>query len=222
MRVLIIEDTEDLGGALLHYLVAEGHAADWALDAEQAMEMLSSASFDVVALDLGLPGRSGTQLLEWLRRTKSETPVLVMTARAGIEEKIRHFNLGADDYLCKPFDLRELDARIAALLRRRYGLASSAVTIANLTFDGEARRVTVDGQPVELSGREYRLLEFFIARRGRIVSKEQILDQLFSFDAEVSPNVIELYVSRLRKKLESCRFVIRTVRGLGYVAEVGE
>lgn len=220
MRILVIEDTEDLGRALRQHLGAAGHAVDWARSGTGAEDFLEAQDYDAVLLDIGLPGLSGTDVLRRLRARRDATPVLVMTARSSIEDKLAHFDLGADDYLLKPFDLRELDARLNALLRRLAGAAGSVVQFGNLTFDGGAKRVTVDGRPIELGRREYRLLEYFVSTRGRIASKEQIFDRLFSLEADVGLNAIELYVSRLRRKLEGSRMTIRTIRGLGYVAEV--
>jgi two-component system, OmpR family, response regulator TctD len=220
MRILLVEDTEDLGKALRQHFLDEGHAVDWAQTGPDAEAFLHAQNYDVILLDLGVPGLSGTEVLKALRRRRDATPVLVMTARSAIEDKLAHFDFGADDYLLKPFDFRELDARLNALMRRLNGLAASVVRFGNFTFDGGAKRVTVDGQAVDLGRREFRLLEYFVSTRGRIASKEQILDRLFSMDAEVGLNAIELYVSRLRRKLEGSQFTIRTIRGLGYVAEI--
>jgi two-component system response regulator TctD len=219
MRLLLVEDAEDLGHAIERHLARGGHVVEWVRDGGDAVQLADAGEFDAVLLDLNLPGRSGTAVLEHLRRPPRTTPVLVMTARGEIEDKIRHFQLGADDYLVKPFDLRELDARIAALIRRRHGYANGRVVIGNLVFDADGRRALVDDRPLDLSAREYRLLEYFIVGRGRVLSKEQILDHLVGMDEEVGLNAVELYVSRLRRKLEGARFQIRTIRGLGYVAE---
>jgi two-component system response regulator TctD len=220
MRLLLAEDAEDLGHAVCRHLGRAGHVVEWVRDGADAIQLADAGEFDAVLLDLNLPGLSGTRVLAHLRARPRAVPVLVMTARGEIEDKIRHFELGADDYLVKPFDLRELDARLAALLRRRFGFSGGQVAVGNLLFDAEARRVLVDDRPVELSAREYRLLEYFIVGRGRVLSKEQILDHLVGLEEEIGINAVELYVSRLRKKLEGARFQIRTIRGLGYVAEV--
>jgi two-component system response regulator TctD len=145
---------------------------------------------------------------------------LVLTARSDVDDKVGALDYGADDYLVKPFDFRELEARCRALLRRPHGMASSEVSFGDLVFDGAAKRVTVAGQPVELGSREFRLLELFLANLGRVLSKEALLDQLFGLEDAVAPNAVELYVSRLRRKLEGSAVKIRTLRGLGYVAEL--
>lgn len=220
MRILLVEDAEDLGHAVSHYLARGGHLVEWARDGEDGSHLAETEEFDAVILDLNLPKREGTEVLERLRARRRTAPVLVLTARGEVEDKLRHFALGADDYLIKPFDLRELDARLAALLRRRHGLEAGRITLGNLTFDAGARRVTVGDRPLDLAAREYRLLEYLITARGRVVSKEQILDHLVGLDEEVGLNAVELYVSRLRKKLDEASLEIRTIRGLGYVAEV--
>ncbi|WP_181706700.1 response regulator transcription factor [Chthonobacter rhizosphaerae] len=220
MRILLVEDAEDLGHAVARHLTRAGHAVDWARDGGDGGHLLASADYDAVLLDLSLPGVSGTDLLARLRAAGRREPVIVLTARGDMDDKLRHFQLGADDYLVKPFDLRELDARLEALQRRRHGLGAGPLVLGNMAFDAGGRRVSVDDRLVDLSAREYRLLEYFVHGRGRILSKEQILDQLFNLDGESGHNAVELSVSRLRRKLEGSTFEIRTIRGLGYVAEV--
>lgn len=220
MRLLVVEDAEDLGLAIRRHLERQGHLVEWARDGADASQLGETGDFDAVLLDLNLPTRSGTDVLERLRARRRPVPVLVMTARGEIDDKVRHFQLGADDYLVKPFDFRELDVRLAALLRRHGGGAAAELRLGNLVFDGAARRARIGDRPVELSGREYRLLEYFVQGRGRVLSKEQILDHLVGLDEEIGLNAVELYVSRLRKKLEGADFEIRTIRGLGYVAEI--
>jgi two-component system response regulator TctD len=220
MRLLIVEDTADLAEAIAGRMRKLGYAVDLAGDGEEADELLRSESYHLVVLDLMLPGMSGKEVLHRLRQRRSRTPVLVLTARSDVDDKVGALDYGADDYLVKPFDFRELEARCRALLRRPSGMASSEVTYGNLVFDGAAKRVTVASQPVELGSREFRLLELLLANLGRVLSKEALLDQLFGLDDAVAPNAIELYVSRLRRKLEGSAVRIRTLRGLGYVAEL--
>lgn len=219
MRLLLAEDAEDLGHAIERHLTRAGHVVEWARTGEDALQFAETGEFDAVLLDLGLPLRSGSSVLARIRERRQQVPILVITARGDIDDKIEHFRLGADDYLVKPFDLRELDARLTALIRRRFGFNGGRVTLGNLLFDADAKRVLVDDRPLDLSGREYRLLEHLIACRGRILSKEQILDHLVGLDEEIGLNAVELYVSRLRRKLEGASLEIRTIRGLGYVAE---
>lgn len=219
MRLLIAEDAEDLGHAIARHLSRGGHVVEWARTGSDALQFAETGAFDAVLLDLGLPERPGEGVLARLRGRGNTVPVLVITARGDVEDKLELFRLGADDYLVKPFDLRELDARLTALLRRRHGYTGGQLRLGRLTFDADARRASIEDRPVELSAREYRLLEYFIVSRGRVLSKEQILDQLVGLDDEIGLNAVELWVSRLRRKLEGAGFEIRTIRGLGYVAE---
>ena len=220
MRILIVEDTDDLAEAICGRLRRLGYAVDRASDGEEADELLRQEGYHLVVLDLILPGIGGQEVLSRLRQRRNRTPVLVLTARSGVDDKVGVLDYGADDYLVKPFDFRELEARCRALLRRPQGMATSAVEYGNLTFDNGAKRVSVEGQPVDLSSREFRLLELLLANIDRVLSKDVLLDQLFGLDDAVAPNAIELYVSRLRRKLERSAVKIRTLRGLGYVAEL--
>ena len=220
MRLLIVEDTADLAEAIAGRMRKLGYAVDLVGNGEEADELLRSESYHLVVLDLTLPGIGGKEVLHRLRQRRSRTPVLVLTARSDVDDKVGALDYGADDYLVKPFDFRELEARCRALLRRPHGMTSSEVTFGDLVFDGAAKRVTVAGQPVELGSREFRLLELFLANLGRVLSKEALLDQLFGLEDAVAPNAVELYVSRLRRKLEGSAVKIRTLRGLGYVAEL--
>ena len=220
MRILIVEDACDLADAIARRLRKLGHAVDTAEDGEEADELLRREQYHLVVLDLMLPGIGGKEVLGRLRRRRTRTPVLVLTARSGVDDKVGLLDQGADDYLVKPFDFRELEARCRALLRRPQGMAASAVEFGNLVFDNGAKRVSVDGAAVELSAREFRLLELLLADLGRVLGKDALLDQLFGLDDAVAPNAIELYVSRLRRKLDRSAVKIRTLRGLGYVAEL--
>ena len=220
MRILIVEDTCDLADAIAGRLRKLGHAVDTVEDGEEADELLRREQYHLVVLDLMLPGIGGKEVLSRLRRRHTRTPVLVLTARSGVDDKVGLLDQGADDYLVKPFDFRELEARCRALLRRPQGMAASAVEFGNLVFDNGAKRVSVDGAAVELSAREFRLLELLLANLDRVLSKDALLDQLFGLDGAVAPNAVELYVSRLRRKLERSAVKIRTLRGLGYVTEL--
>lgn len=218
MRILVVEDDPDLGDALLKRLRREGHAVDWQSDGEAADDVLSYQDYEVVVLDIGLPGMNGFEILRAMRRRGSLTPVLMLTARSNIEDRVDALDVGADDYLSKPFDFREFDARCRALLRRSQGMASNVIAIGELVFDRNAKLVRIGDTQLTLPNREFRLLEILIGNMGRVLSKDQISSQLFDFDDEAGPNAIELYVGRLRRKLESA-LTIRTVRGVGYVAE---
>jgi two-component system response regulator TctD len=219
MRILIVEDDLTLAEAISRRLLKQGHAADVALDGTKADNILRHQAFDLIILDLNLPGLGGDQVLSLLRQRSSTTPVLVLTARGQIEDRISLLDLGADDYLTKPFDFGELEARSRALLRRSQGQAQDRLRIGNTELDRHACVVTVDGEVVVLKQREFRLLEIFMAHTGRVLSKEELLDHLYNFDETPGPNAIELYVGRLRKKLPHSSVQIRTLRGLGYVVE---
>ena len=220
MRILVVEDTTDLAEAIAGRLRKSGYAVDLVGHGEEADELLRTESYHLVVLDLMLPGVDGKEVLRRMRQRRSRTPVLVLTARSDVDDKVGALDYGADDYLVKPFDFRELEARCRALLRRPHGMAASEVAFGNLVFDGAAKRVTVAGLSVELGSREFRLLELLLANLGRVLSKDALLDQLFGLEDAVAPNAIELYVSRLRRKLEGSTVKIRTLRGLGYVAEL--
>lgn len=222
MRILFVEDSVDQATAVIARLRRLGYAVDWAKDGEHADQFFRQGVYDLVLLDLILPKVDGEVFLERLRARNSTVPVLVMTARGGLDEKIRVLDVGADDYVVKPFDLSEIEARIRALLRRPQGRASSAMTIGNLVFDLTRRRVEIDGHHVPIGKREFRLLELFLGNLDRALSKDNILDHLFSFDEPAAPNAVELYVSRLRKKLAGTAVEIRTIWGEGYIAEINE
>lgn len=220
MRILVVEDTEDLAGAIVRRLRKLGYAVDWVADGVEAEELLRQEQYQLVLLDIMLPGLDGQAILERLRRRSNPTPVLMMTARSEVNVKIDLLDLGADDFIVKPFDLRELEARCRALLRRSHGMASSRTRFGNVIFDAAAKKVLIDDRPVELVGREFRLLELFLGNLGTVMSKEDLMDRLFSLDQPTALNAIELYVSRLRRKMQGASLEIRTVRGLGYVAEI--
>lgn len=220
MRVLLIEDAVDLADAIVARLTRAGYAVTHLADGDDGAALLATENFDLLLLDINLPRKEGGALLRELRARKDRTPVLVTTARAGVDDRIAFLDLGADDYLVKPFDLGELEARIRALLRRPMGMGASAEAYGNLRFDAAARQAHVDGELVELSRREFRLLEILLGQMGRLVPKERLMDQLFSPDDEVAPNAVELYVSRLRRKLHSADLDIATLRGQGYLARL--
>lgn len=220
MRILLVEDEPDLGDAVVRHLRREGYAVDWQRDGQSAQEVLHYQSYELIVLDIGLPRKDGFAVLRWLRGRNDRTPVLMLTARSNIEDRVGALDVGADDYLSKPFDLREFDARCRALLRRTQGVASGATRIGALTFDRSAKSASLDDVPLNLPNREYRLLEVFVGNVGRVLSKDDIASQLFDFDHDAGANAIEVYIGRLRKKLGTS-LTIRTVRGLGYVAEAG-
>ncbi len=220
MRILLVEDDADLGDAIQRRLKREGYAADWQRDGQSADEVMRYQSYDLVILDIGLPRRDGFSILRGMRARGDRTPVLMLTARSEVEDRVGALDVGADDYLSKPFDFREFDARCRALLRRAQGVASGTTVIGELVFDRTGKTVMIGNTLIDLPRREYRLLEILIGNLGRVLSKEDISSQLFDFDDEAGANAIEVYVGRLRRKLGG-RLNIRTMRGLGYVAEAG-
>ena len=220
MRILLVEDNLDLGDAVESKLRLAGHSVQWARDGLTALRRGLDETWDALVLDINLPGKDGFSVIRELRAAGLEAPVLVMTARAEIEDKIDMLDLGADDYLVKPFDLRELEARLRALMRRPAGQTSSVTTYGNLGLDLAARGVSVDGAPVELGRREFRLLEILLGKFGQTVAKERLMNQLFDLD-DGSLNALELLISRLRK-LAGASVDIVTVRGVGYLARLHE
>ena len=215
MRILILEDDHDLGDALALGLRQRGHAVDWFRDGQQADAALAGAPFDAVVLDLGLPGTDG---MDWLRRWRGRgmhTPLLVLTARDGIEQRIAGLDAGADDYLVKPIALDELNARLRALLRRSAGRAQALWTHGALEFDPAGRRVRWQGREVDLTPRELALLEVLLTHPQRVLSKPQILEKLYDWSGgDPESNALEVHVHHLRRKLHP--EIIRTVRGVGY------
>ena len=215
----MVEDDRQLATGLSAVLRRSDYAVDWVCDGSQADSVLRTDAFDLVVLDLTLPGLDGLAILRRLRARQSLTPVLVMTARSAVEEKVEGLDLGADDYLTKPFELAELEARVRALLRRSQGRATGIVECGPLVLDTKSRRATLQGRPLDLPRRELCLLEILVASAGTVVGKDQIASKLFSYDDDATPNAIEIYVSRLRKKLSPAGLEIRTIRGLGYLLQ---
>lgn len=219
MRVLIAEDDSILADGLVRSLKHAGYAVDAVKTGVEADSALTASEFDLLILDLGLPRMSGLEVLKRLRGRDSHVPVLILTALDGVQDRVRGLDLGADDYLAKPFELAELEARIRALTRRGSAGTSVLLRHGQLSYDQVGRTAYINAEPIELSARELALLEVLMLRAGRIVSKEQLVDHLCQWGEEVSTNAIEVYVHRLRKKLEPGAVKIATVRGLGYCLE---
>ena len=222
MRILVAEDDAVLAEAVQHSLRQSGFAVDLVRNGAEADSALEADDFDLLILDIGLPKKSGLDVLRRLRTRDSRIPVLLLTALDAVSDRVRGLDAGADDYLAKPFDLAELEARVRALTRR--GMAGSPTLLRHgaLSYDQVGRIASLHGEPLDLSAREIGLLEVFLQRAGRLVSKDQLVSHLCEWGEEVSPNAIEVYVHRLRKKLEPGGVRIVTVRGLGYSLEKSE
>jgi two-component system OmpR family response regulator len=214
MRILLVEDDGALGAAVRDQLIADGHAADWAMRLDDAETAMLTTPYDLVLLDLMLPDGSGEDLLRRRRAAGDVTPVIILTARDRISDRIAGLNAGADDYLVKPFDLAELSARIAAVARRYSGNPNPLVELGDLEIDVAAKSIHRAGRPVVVTGREWAVLEALLQRPGAILSRRQLEDRLYAHGAEIESNAVEVHVSRLRKKLG--REIIETVRGVGY------
>lgn len=215
MRLLFVEDDPMIGEIVLETLSSEGFAVDWVKDGSTADTALLTQSYDLVVLDLGLPKKGGLEILRSLRARKQRMPVLIATARDAVAERIAGLDAGADDYVLKPYDIDELLARIRAHLRRASGRAEPVYEYANVTINPATKEVTVDGEPVILSSREWAVLEPLLAHPGLILSRTQLEEKLFSWKDEVSSNAIEVYIHGLRKKLGPK--LIQNVRGVGYL-----
>lgn len=219
MRILLVEDDNILANTLSQALQQSGYAVDLLSDGASADRALIHDVYDLVILDLGLPGLDGMQVLKRLRMRKSHVPVLILTARDALSDRVDGLDHGADDYLTKPFDLPELEARIRALIRRKHGVSDSLIEYGPLRYDITGKRVLVADLPLDLSARDISVLEILLLRAGRVVSKEHLAEHLYGWNEEVGDNAIEVGIHRLRKKLEAVGITIRTIRGLGYLLD---
>lgn len=219
MRLLVVEDHPILADGLIKALKSADYAVDHAADGDAATHMLASQHYDAAILDIGLPGADGYEVLRRMRRKGSKIPVLILTARDALDDRVKGLDLGADDYLTKPYDLPELEARVRALIRRGQSGGSAIIAHGELRLDTAGRRATLKDTPLDLSARELGVLEVLLLRSGRVVSKDQLAEHLYGWGEEVGANAIEVYVHRLRKKLEPAAISIRTIRGLGYLLE---
>ena len=215
----MVEDDPLLADGLMRSLKQADYTADWTADGEDAEAILRVHEFDLVILDLTLPHMDGLEILRLLRSRKVPVPILIITARSEIDDRIKGLDLGADDYLTKPFEMREFDARVRALLRRSRADGLKALSCGALTLDMAARRAYLNDQPLDLPRREFHVLEVLMSRHGRIISKDQIIDSISDFHDELNPSTVEIYIHRIRKKLEATDVTIRTVRGVGYILE---
>jgi two-component system OmpR family response regulator len=217
MRLLLVEDNPPLADVICRALQQDGYVIDWAKNSREADSWILSQDYDVVLLDLGLPDADGTDVLCRLRASGNRVPILILSAREAVVERVRLLNLGADDYVVKPIALNELEARIRSLIRRSHGNADPEISIGALRIDTVGRRALVSNRPIELSSRELAALEYIAIRARRIVTKEQLLQAIYGWQDDInSINAVEKVISRLRVKLDGAGVIIRTVRGLGY------
>ena len=214
MRILVVEDDRGIGELVCDDLSEQGYATDWARDGDEALSLLASFPYDLVVLDLTLPGHDGFEIVGDLRRRGNKVPVLMLTARDGVEDRVKGLELGADDYLVKPFHLTEVRARVRALLRRSQGEASNQITVGRLALDVAQKRAWFAGDEVHLSGREYTVLEFLALNAGAHFSRDALLEHVWPGDSSIDPRTVDTYIRYLRRKLGDD--AILTVRNLGY------
>jgi two-component system, OmpR family, response regulator len=219
MRIFIVEDDLVLADGLKNALMQSNYAVDLVSSGHDADSVLTYQTFDLIILDLGLPKLSGFEVLKRLRARGSKIPVLILTANDEIEQRVKGLDLGADDYLSKPFNLAELEARVRALIRRGQAGGGATISVGQLELDTVNRSASYIGVSLNLSARELAVLEILMLKVGKVVNKEQMLDKLCNFDEDISDNALEVYLHRVRKKLELADINIRTIRGLGYMLE---
>lgn len=217
MRLLIVEDNAQLADWLARILRKAGYTVDCVADGEDADQVLRSETYELAIVDLGLPGIGGIDVIRRLRARGATTPVLVLTANDTVSDRVRGLDAGADDYLAKPFDVAELEARVRAQLRRAGPIRNPIIAVGPLAFDTNLRQFQLDGAPMQLTPREHSVLEALVRRAGHPVGKAALVGSVFGLDDDVAPNAIEIYVHRVRKKLEGSRITIATLRGIGYV-----
>ena len=217
MRILLVEDDFLIGDGIKTGLEKLGFNIDWFQDGEDGEEALLQAPYDAVILDLGLPGKDGLEILQDWRHKNRKEPVLILTARGDVDQRITGLNLGADDYLGKPFSLKEVQARLNALIRRQGGQASPLISHKNITFNPQTRKVTLNGKEITLSPKELIVLELLLLNKNKVLSKETIENKIYSWDDEVQSNAVEVHIHHLRKKLG--KDIVKTINKIGYVLE---
>lgn len=222
MRILIIEDERDLNNVISKHLRKKGYSTDSAYDGEEGLDFLEFGNYDLIILDVMMPRLDGYQFIEKIREDKNFTPVLMLTAKSLVENKVKALDLGADDYLVKPFDFEELLARVRAMIRRNYGNVSNDLKVDDLILNIANKTVSRDNINIELTAKEYSILEYLVQNKNRIITREQIKDNVWGFDYEGESNVIDVLIKNIRKKIDvgsSKKSIIQTKRGVGYVVK---
>jgi len=216
MRILVVEDNKTLADGLAAVLRGSGYAVDVVRDGISANAVLAAESFNLVILDLTLPEMDGLEVLRTMRARQNHSAVLVLTARGALDDRVKGLDLGADDYMTKPFEVSELEARVRVLLRREAGLRGASVTFGEISLDTNSRTLSASGKALDIPARELSVLEILLLRAGKVVAKQAVIQSLAAFDDDLSANAVEQYVSRLRKRLAPHGLTVRTARGLGY------
>lgn len=223
MRLLIIEDEENLAKSLKKALKTENYAVDIALTGDDGYEMVFGEEYDLIILDLGLPGVDGLKIVEELRKEKNSTPVIMLTARDTVDDKVKGLKLGADDYLIKPFEFEELLARIDALLRRPKIIIGEKLIVGNLILDLQSKIVRRAGQEINLGAKEFALLEYFLRHKGRVLTKQQLIDHVWDADLDILSNTVDVHIGYLRAKIDKAfpreKSLVKTIKGMGYKVE---
>jgi two-component system OmpR family response regulator len=219
MRILLAEDDHFLARGLVMALEGSGYNLTHTDNGAEADRAVASGEYDLLILDLGLPEVDGLEVLRRIRQRQQTLPVLILTARHSIPDRVRGLDLGANDYLAKPFDLSELEARIRVLLRKQFWNNRTVITHGDIEFETTSQQAKVAGKPIDLTARETKLLEIMLQNSGRVVTKQQLADRICNWEAELTDNAIDILMHRLRKKLSSSGLVVRTIRGLGYMVE---
>lgn len=219
MRILVVEDDEMLADAIGRTLTQSAHLVEFARDGETALHALSAARYDLLILDIGLPVIDGLEVLRRLRLNKTELPVLMLSVRNGLNDRVLGLDQGADDYLTKPFHLYELEARVRALIRRAYAPSGLEIQHGKLRIDLAGRRIYCDSHPIDMTSKEFALVELLFMRVGRVVTRQQVIDHIYGWEEELESNAVDVLMHRLRKKLEHTGCNIQTIRGMGYLVD---
>ncbi|WP_022819885.1 response regulator transcription factor [Fusobacterium russii] len=224
MKILVVEDERDLNSVITRHLKKNNFGVDSVFDGEEALNFLEYENYDLVILDIMMPKLNGYEVVKKLREKKDETPILMLTAKDSIDDKVKGLDSGADDYLVKPFDFNELLARIRAIVRRKYGNTSNQLIIEDLVLDLAKKTVTRNDKNIDLTAKEYEVLEFLMQNKGHILSREQIREHVWDFDYDGESNIIDVLIKNIRKKIDidSSKQLISTKRGLGYVIKESE